>query len=129
FAFDRISGSIDVAAGVMSSKTLEIRGPAARVLMRGTADIAAETQNLRVTVQPTLSESIAIGAAAGLINPVAGVITYLAQKALSDPIEKLFAYDYAITGSWSDPVVEKLASPVGGLIPSLPDSPPPAGAK
>lgn len=128
FAFDRISGSIDVAAGVMHSDTLEIRGPAARVLMRGTADIAAETQNLRVTVQPTLSESIAIGAAAGLINPVAGVVTYLAQKALSDPIEKLFAYDYAITGSWSDPVVEKLASPVGGLIPSPPASPPPAGA-
>lgn len=117
FAFDRISGSIDVAAGVMHSEDLEIRGPAARVLMRGVADIDKETQDLRVTVQPTLSESIAIGAAAGLINPVAGVVTYLAQKALSDPIEKLFAFDYSITGSWNDPVVEKLASPVGGLIP------------
>ena len=117
FAFDRISGSIDVAAGVMHSDNLEIRGPAARVLMSGVADIDKETQDLRVTVQPTLSESIAIGAAAGLINPVAGVVTYLAQKALSDPIEKLFSFDYSITGSWSDPVVEKLASPVSELIP------------
>jgi uncharacterized protein YhdP len=129
FAFDRISGSIAVSGGVMRTDPLEIRGPAARVLMRGSADIAAETQNLRVTVQPTLTESIAIGAAAGLINPVAGVVTYLAQKALSDPIEKLFAYDYAITGSWSDPVVEKLASPVGGLLPSLPRNAPPADGK
>lgn len=120
FAFDRISGSIDVAGGVMRTDSLEIRGPAARVVMKGAADIDKETQDLRVTVQPTLSESIAIGAAAGLINPVAGVVTYLAQKVLSDPVEKLFAFDYSITGSWSDPVVEKLASPMSGLMPSLP---------
>lgn len=120
FAFDRISGSIDVRAGVMRTENLQIRGPAARVLMSGSADIGAETQDLRVTVQPTLSESVAIGAAAGLINPVAGVVTYLAQKALSDPIEKLFAYDYAITGEWDDPKVEKLGSPAENLIPQLP---------
>ncbi len=108
FVFDRVSGSIDVNAGVMRTEDLLIRGPAARIAMRGSTDLAAETQDLRVTVQPTLSESIAIGAAAGLINPVAGVVTYIAQKALSDPIEKLLAFDYAITGSWSEPRVEKL---------------------
>lgn len=109
FAFDRISGSINVVAGVMRTDNLEIRGPAARVQMKGSANLAKETQSLRVTVQPTLSESIAIGAAAGLINPVAGVVTYLAQKALSDPIEKFFAFNYAVTGGWADPKVEKLS--------------------
>ncbi len=107
FAFDRISGSIDVAAGVLRTEDLEIRGPAARVKMTGAADVVAETQDLRVLVQPTLSESIAIGAAAGLLNPAVGVITYLAQKVLSDPIEKLFAFEYAVTGAWSDPQVAK----------------------
>ncbi|MBL8445539.1 MAG: TIGR02099 family protein [Zoogloeaceae bacterium] len=108
FAFDRISGSIALNEGVMRSDNFEIVGPAARVSISGTADVDNETQNLEVTVQPTLSESIAIGAAAGLINPVAGVVTYLAQKALSDPIEKIFAFRYAIKGSWADPQVEKL---------------------
>lgn len=107
FAFDRISGSIDVAAGVLRTEDLEIRGPSARVRMTGTADVVGETQDLRVLVQPTLSESIAIGAAAGLLNPAVGVVTYLAQKVLSDPIEKLFAFEYAVTGSWSDPQVAK----------------------
>lgn len=107
FAFDRISGSIDVTAGVMRTDDLEIRGPAARVRMSGTTDLVAETQDLRVIVQPTLSESIAIGAAAGLLNPAVGVVTYLAQKVLSDPIEKLFAFEYAVTGSWVDPQVAK----------------------
>jgi uncharacterized protein (TIGR02099 family) len=107
FAFDRISGSIDVARGVLHSEDFQIRGPAARVDMSGSADVVAETQDLRVIVQPTLSESIAIGAAAGLVNPVAGVVTYLAQKVLSDPIEKLFAFEYAVTGTWADPQVAK----------------------
>jgi uncharacterized protein (TIGR02099 family) len=107
FAFDRISGSIDVAAGVLRTEDLELRGPAARVKMTGSADVVAETQDLRVQVLPTLSESIAIGAAAGLLNPAVGVVTYLAQKVLSDPIEKLFAFEYAVTGAWSDPQVAK----------------------
>ncbi len=120
FSFDHIAGDVAVARGVMSTSNLEIVGAAARVQMRGTVDIAAETQDLRVTVQPTLSESIAIGAAAGLINPVAGVVTYLAQKALSDPVERFFAFDYTITGTWDDPQVAKLGSTANNLIPRLP---------
>ena len=107
FAFDRISGSIELASGVLRTDDLDIRGPAARVRMSGTADVVAETQDLQVFVQPTLSESVAIGAAAGLLNPAVGVVTYLAQKVLSDPIEKLFTFEYSITGSWSDPLVAR----------------------
>lgn len=111
FAFDRIAGDGRMQAGVLASDNLEIHGPAARIWLAGTASLVEETQDLKVVVQPTLSESVAVGAAAGLINPVAGVVAYLAQKVLSDPIERMFAYGYAITGSWSDPQVEKL--PVG----------------
>ncbi len=109
FAFDRISGSIDVNKGVLHTDPLEIRGPAARVFMRGEASVPDETQNLRVTVQPTLSESVAVGAALGgaVVNPVAGVVTYIVQKVLEDPVEKFFAFEYAVTGTWDDPVVEK----------------------
>ena len=118
FAFDRISGSIQASAGVLRTEDLSIRGPSARIQMSGSADLERETQDLRVTVQPTLTESVAIGAAAGLINPVAGVVAYVAQKALSDPIEKFFAFRYAITGAWADPRVEKLSSVAGpGPVP------------
>ncbi|NMG44472.1 TIGR02099 family protein [Aromatoleum toluvorans] len=113
FAFDSISGSIKAAAGQLRTDDLRIRGPAARVRMSGSVDIEDETQDLRVTVQPTLSESVAIGTAAGLINPVAGVVAYVAQKALSDPIEKMFAFSYAVTGNWADPKVEKLTAAPG----------------
>ena len=108
FAFDSISGSMKVNRGVMSSDELRIRGPAARVSMKGDVDLANETQNLRVKVQPTLSESVAIGAA--LANPVAGVATYLAQKVFRDPFEKIFAFEYAVTGTWADPKVMKVGN-------------------
>ncbi|MCB1955159.1 MAG: TIGR02099 family protein [Rhodocyclaceae bacterium] len=115
FAFDSITGGVDVSAGVMKSDGLDIRGPAARIRLTGTVDLASESQALRVAVQPTLTESVAVGAAlansaTGLINPVAGLVTYLAQKLMQDPIERLFSYEYAVTGAWSDPEVAKLAS-------------------
>lgn len=111
FAFDSVSGSIDLRSGMMRSDDLHISGPSARIWIGGSTDLVEETQDLKVVVQPTLSEGVAIGAAAGLINPVAGVIAYLAQRVLSDPIERMFAFGYEVTGTWSDPQVAKL--PVG----------------
>ena len=99
--------------GVLGTEDLELRGPAARVFMSGEADAVKESQNLRVKVQPTLSESVAVGSAIaslGAIHPMVGVATYLVQKALRDPVEKLFSFEYAVTGNWSDPKVEKLAA-------------------
>ncbi|MCB1917304.1 MAG: TIGR02099 family protein [Rhodocyclaceae bacterium] len=115
FAFDRIEGGADVENGIMHTDGLDIRGPAARIRLSGSVDLARESQRLRVEVQPTLTESVAVGAAlansaTGLINPVAGLVTYLAQKIMQDPIEKLFSYEYAVTGAWKDPQVDKLAS-------------------
>jgi len=107
YAFDSITGKVDIISGTMHTNKngVEILGPAAKIRMKGQADIAAETQNLNVNVQPTLSEGVA--AAAAVANPAVGLGTYIAQKVLGDPIEKLFAYDFKITGKWADPLVEK----------------------
>jgi uncharacterized protein (TIGR02099 family) len=117
FAFDRISGDMDIVGGVLHTNDLEVRGPAARVFIVGSTDLGRETHDLHIKIQPTLSESVAIGvivgqAAVGVLNPAVGAATYLAQKLLRDPVEKIFSYEYAMRGSWSDPKVEK----VGGLL-------------
>ncbi|MBX6393339.1 MAG: hypothetical protein IRY96_07680, partial [Burkholderiales bacterium] len=46
-----------------------------------------------------------------LLNPVVGVGAWIAQRILKDPIGQMFAYEYAITGSWHDPKVQKLRAP------------------
>jgi uncharacterized protein (TIGR02099 family) len=112
FAFDEISGDVRIQNGVMKSDNLKIVGPSARVAIQGETDIARETQQLSVHVQPTLSAGVSVGAAALLLaNPVIGAAvaagSLLAQKVMQDPIEQIFSYGYAVTGSWSDPIVER----------------------
>lgn len=112
FAFDEITGDVRVQNGVMRSDNLKIVGPSARVAIQGDTDIARETQHLTVHVQPSLSGGVSVGAAALLLaNPVIGAAvaagSLLAQKAMQDPIEQIFSYGYTVSGSWSDPVVER----------------------
>jgi uncharacterized protein (TIGR02099 family) len=103
FQFDRINSAAQVERGVLRLKEFRMRGSAADVEMTGEADIARETQNLRVRVVPSLSDSAAVGI--GLVNPVAGIAAAIAQHILKNPLGQIFAYDYSVTGSWGDPKV------------------------
>jgi uncharacterized protein (TIGR02099 family) len=123
FAFDEITGDVRIQDGVMKSDNLKIVGPSARVAIAGETNIANETQKLRVRVQPTLSGTVSVGAAALLLaNPILGAAvgagTLLAQTALKDPIEQMFAYEYAVSGNWSDPVVERIGRPATAAVPA-----------
>ena len=109
FAFDSIEGEANIRNGVMSSEELRIRGPAAKVLISGQASLVAETQDLKVRVQPAVGESLAVGAM--LAHPAAGAVAWAAQKILNDPLDQAFAYEFSVTGPWADPKVEKLNRP------------------
>lgn len=115
FAFDSISGDMRIDAGVLHTGDLQVRGPAAKVFITGSTDLAHEMHDLNLRVQPTLSETVAVGvlvgqAAVGILNPVVGAAVYLGQKLLQDPVEKIFSYDYTVTGRWAEPDVEKKGS-------------------
>ena len=59
---------------------------------------------------PSLAETIAIaGGLAG--GPIVGVGAYILQKILQNPFDKIFAYEYTVTGKWEDPVVTKITAP------------------
>lgn len=107
FAFETIEGKAVVAQGVMDTSQFEISGPAAKVLMNGTINLVGETQDLKVRVQPAIGESIATGVL--LVNPVIGASAWLMNKVFGNPLDKAFAFDYTVTGSWADPKVEKVA--------------------
>lgn len=119
FAFDSIAGEARIAQGVIATDELRIRGPAAKILLSGQADLNAETQNLKVRVQPALGESIAVGAMI-VANPVAGAVAWAAQKLLNDPIDQIFAYEYAVTGPWADPQVRKIPRQPAASAPHTP---------
>ena len=109
FAFDRIEGEAKITRGVLDTRDLEIAGPAARVAMQGTIDLTRETQNLRVRVQPAFGESVATGVL--LAHPAAGAAAWVFNKLFGNPLDQIFAYEYAVTGAWIDPKVEKVGGP------------------
>jgi uncharacterized protein (TIGR02099 family) len=123
-AFDDITGDVRIEDGVMKSSNLKIVGPAARISISGDTNIATETQKLRIRVQPTLSGTVSAGAAALLLaNPILGAAigagALLAQTAMKDPIEQIFASEYVVTGSWSDPIVERTSqTPATAAVPT-----------
>jgi len=84
--------------------------------MTGEVDLANETENLRVRILPSLGDTAALGVA--LVNPVAGVAAAIAQRILKNPIGHIFAYDYSVSGSWTDPkVVKLLPAPIPEVLP------------
>jgi uncharacterized protein YhdP len=111
FAFDSIDGQAQITRGVLDTRDLEIKGPAARVAMQGTVDLVHETQNLRVRVQPALGETVTTGIM--LANPAVGLAYWVGNKLFGRPLDQIFAFEYAVTGPWSDPQVNK----VGGGMP------------
>jgi uncharacterized protein (TIGR02099 family) len=106
FQFDRIASSLGIERGVMAVKEFHMRGPAADVSMTGQVDLSLETQSLGVKVIPQLGDSAST--VVGLVNPVAGVATLIAGRLLKNPVGKIFAYEYAISGTWTDPKIEKV---------------------
>ncbi|MBL8487799.1 MAG: TIGR02099 family protein [Rhodocyclaceae bacterium] len=106
FAFDAIDGTMKLNRGIIDTQDLRIQGPAAKVLMTGTANISAETQNLRVLVQPAIGETIATGVI--LANPAIGAAAWLFNRMFGTPLDKVFAFEYSVTGTWADPKVEKI---------------------
>ncbi|MFM9911914.1 MAG: YhdP family protein [Methylophilaceae bacterium] len=101
FAFDNISGDVKIAQGVMRSDNFVMEGAAAKVNISGETDLAKETQNLHVKVQPSISDSLSLAALAG--GPAVAAGAYIAQKLFKDPLSKLISYEYDIVGTWDEP--------------------------
>jgi len=109
FSFDRIAASAQIERGVMKVDEFRMRGSSAEVEMTGETDLTQETQNLKLRVVPSLGGSAATAVA--IVNPIAGVAAAIAQWVLKNPLGQIFAYDYLVTGTWSDPKIEKLIPP------------------
>ena len=109
FAFESIEGSVKIARGIMLTDHFAISGPSALVSLSGEVSLPQETQTLTLRVVPEMGESAAV-AATVLGTPVLGLSTLLISKLLSNPIGKVVAYEYLVTGSWDNPVVTKLSA-------------------
>jgi uncharacterized protein YhdP len=107
FSFDNVTGDVGIAEGVARTNNLRMRGPAAVVLMEGSADLARETQDLRAVVVPEINAGTA-SLAFAIINPAVGIGTFLAQVFLRRPLIEAGTREFHVSGSWDDPKVERV---------------------
>jgi uncharacterized protein YhdP len=106
FAFDFVRGDVRIEQGVATTNNFQMKGVSAGAAIEGSADIAKETQNLKVVVVPEINTSAATLYMAA-INPLVGLTTYLSQLVLSKPLTKAGTSVFLIDGSWSNPRVTK----------------------
>ena len=109
FEFDSIEGEAVIQHGLLKTNEFKMNGAAAKINMNGQVDLERETQKLRVRVMPAIGDNLSL--LSFVAGPAVGVSVLLANKILSDPLDKLVSFDYNVTGSWADPKVER----VGGI--------------
>ena len=107
FAFDFVRGDVSIEQGQARTNNLQMKGLSAAVLMDGSADIARETQDLRVVVIPEINAGTA-SLIATAINPAIGLGTFLAQMFFSRPLTEAATQEFHIDGPWGDPRINRV---------------------
>ena len=115
FSFDFVRGDVRIDQGMAITNNLQMKGVNAAVLMEGRADIAKETQDLRVVVVPEINAGTA-SLIATAINPAIGLGTFLAQLLLRRPLMEASTQEFHIEGSWVDPKITKVARKFGAPV-------------
>jgi uncharacterized protein (TIGR02099 family) len=103
-AFKTITGNFAVSNGIAKTDNFLMQLDQARVAMTGLIDAPKETQDLRITIFPSIdatSGALAVFA----INPIAGLGALIGQYLVSNRINKAMQSDYLVQGSWTDPEI------------------------
>lgn len=97
FVYKQIEGTFNIERGNAYTNDLTLDGSQARIEIAGRTGLADEDYDQLITVTPKLSDNLPL-------MPI-----WLVEKAIqTELINKLFAYQYTITGSWDDPSVTRV---------------------
>ena len=112
--FEHVTGTAQIHNGIGRTENFEMVTAPARAEMKGSVDLAQETQDLHVQIVPTVSAGAAV-IAATVINPLLGLEALVADLAFTRSVSHAFAREYAITGPWSKPHVERVTGDRGKM--------------
>jgi len=103
--FNSIESGFDINAGIAQTNLFTMELDQARVVINGQINIPKETQDLRVTVFPTIDAAAGSVVAAFVINPIVGLSALVGQYLITNQINRAMQTDYLVQGSWADPEV------------------------
>ncbi|HLW74942.1 MAG TPA: YhdP family protein [Gammaproteobacteria bacterium] len=109
FGYDSIEGDFTLENGVAATKDLQMKGPAARISIIGTTDLGKQKFDEILIVDPNVGSALpVVGALAGGVG--VGAVVLLLTQIFKKPLTAAGQSKYQLTGSWSNPVLTKLAS-------------------
>ncbi|MEM7304194.1 MAG: DUF3971 domain-containing protein, partial [Pseudomonadota bacterium] len=111
FAFDSIQGKFKlVEGGELSTRKIEIKSAAADIRISGSTNIVKQTYNQEIIVTPSISGTLPAAGAivGGPVGAAAGVVADRLARFVG--LNKVVEYDYKMTGTWNEPVIEKVRS-------------------
>ena len=106
-AFNTINTTFNIQNGIAKTDQFVMILDQARVAMNGQIDVPKQTQDLRVTIFPTI-DATAGSLALFAINPIVGLSALVGQYLVTNQINRSMQSDYLIQGSWVDPEVVPL---------------------
>lgn len=125
--FSEMRGRVDLADGNAYTKLLKIDSALGLIKIYGRTGLVARDYDQRILMQPELATSLpVIGFLSG--GPLAGAAIAVFQgvmRNIGQDIEKSGRVEYTVTGSWDDPVIERVDQPApqsgdAGGVPDIP---------
>ena len=104
-AFNQVTADVQFGQGVARTRKIAIDSSAAQIHIHGQADLAAQTFDQTVEVNPRAGNLLTVvGAVAG--GPVGAAVGAAANAVLAKPLGGIGARTYQVTGPWKDPQVQ-----------------------
>ena len=105
-----MNGTLELAEGVASTDDLTIKAPSADIFITGEIDLGTRKVNQQISVVPDIHGALPLAAtAAG--GPVAGAAALVIGKIAGKQIDRIVEMRYSVTGTWEDPVIERIRQP------------------
>jgi uncharacterized protein (TIGR02099 family) len=107
-AFDTVRGDFDLREGSAYTENLLVKGPAAEIGLIGRVGLKNKDYDQTAVVTGSIGNSLPLAALAG--GPVVGAAVLLFTQVFKQPLKGLARGYYRITGSWANPIVERIKS-------------------
>jgi uncharacterized protein YhdP len=103
-SFNNLSGDFVLRNGVARTQNFTMQLNQARVATSGLVNIPKQTQDLRITIFPTI-DATAGALALFAVNPIVGASALIGQYLISNQLNRTLQTDYLVQGSWDKPDV------------------------
>jgi uncharacterized protein (TIGR02099 family) len=108
FAFDTVHGDFDLHDGSATTDNVVVKGPAAEIGLIGRVGLKNRDYDQTAVVTGNVSSTLALPAFAA--GPIVGGAALLFTQLFKQPLKGLVRGYYRITGTWDNPIVERIKS-------------------